>query len=273
MEAFAAVYLGLALAGSLMALAQRRWPAGGAPPALDRSRTNDLAWWLFSPLVTGTFTRVATLGAAFSLAWALGYGLDAGAMLRALHAVMPLRPWSHPLAWQWFEALALADLVGYWSHRLRHTRWLWPLHAVHHSASRLDWLAAARMHPLDDLVDELAVGAVTLACFDPRVFAMLGPALIVHTVFTHAAVRCDLGPLGYVLVSPTFHRWHHEASRASPGCNFAGMFSCIDLAFGTFYLPEGEEPSRFGAPGDGVPEGLAGQLAHPFRVIFGAPRD
>lgn len=268
MNAFVAVYGGLAIVGALMATAQRAWPARDVPPVFHRSRSTDLAWWLFSPLVTGTFTRVFTLGLAASLAWGLGYGLDAGAMIRALRDVLPWRPWTHALGWQWVEALAATDLMGYWSHRLRHTRWLWPFHAVHHSATRLDGLAAARMHPLDDLVDNVLVGAVTLTLFDARVFELLGPVLIVHTVFTHAAVTWDLGALGYVLVSPTAHRWHHEVSKALPGCNFAGMFSLYDVLFGTFYRPRGVPPERFGAPGARVPEGLWRQLAHPFRALL-----
>jgi len=55
-----------------MATAQRAWPARDVPPVFHRSRSTDLAWWLFSPLVTGTFTRVFTLGLAASLAWGLG---------------------------------------------------------------------------------------------------------------------------------------------------------------------------------------------------------
>jgi sterol desaturase/sphingolipid hydroxylase (fatty acid hydroxylase superfamily) len=263
---FVVVYVGLALVGSLMALAQRRWPAG-TPPPLDRSRTNDLAWWLFSPFVTGTLTRIATLGVVFSVARLAGYGALAGDLIDRVRSVIPWRVWAHPTARQWVECLALADLVGYWSHRLRHSAWLWPFHAVHHSATRLDGLAAARMHPLDDLVDNVAVGLVMVLFAREEVFELLGATLMVHTVFTHAAVRCDLGPLRYVLVSPTFHRWHHAAEKALPGCNFAGMFSLYDLVFGTFFCPVGALPARFGTPDDPVPETLLAQLAHPFRVL------
>lgn len=266
MRPFLVIYVGLALVGSLMALAQRRWPAGEVPP-IDRSRTNDLAWWVFSPFVTGTLTRIATLGIVFSVARLAGYGALAGDFIDHVRASIPWRVWEHPLAIQWLECLAVADLIGYWSHRVRHTKWLWPFHAVHHSPTRLDGLAAARMHPVDDLLDNVFVGLALVLLAREDVFDLLGATLMVHTVFTHAAVRWDLGPLKYVLVSPTFHRWHHEAAKAIPGCNFAGMFSLWDLVFGTFHCPAGEVPAHFGTPDDPVPETLMGQLAHPFRVL------
>ena len=44
-------------------------------------------------------------------------------------------------------AIALADLVKYAICRTLHeVKWLWPIHAVHHSAEHMDWLAAHREH-------------------------------------------------------------------------------------------------------------------------------
>lgn len=266
---FVVVYAGLVVVGAIMALAQRVWPADDVPPVFDRSRANDFAWWLFSPFVTGTLTRVLTLGATLLAAQALGHGFHAGALVRALRAHLPWQPWAHPLPLQWVECLAVADLLGYWSHRLRHTRWLWPFHAIHHSPERVDGLSAARMHPVDDALDNVPIGlALTLLAGDD-VFELLGATLMVHTVFTHAALDCDLGPLRYVFVSPTMHRWHHERSKAIPGCNFAGMFALWDVVFGTFWCPRDVRPLRFGVPDDAVPEGIVGQLVHPFRVLAG----
>ena len=47
--------------------------------------------------------------------------------------------------------------------------------------------------------------------------------------------------------------------------NFAGMFPFIDLAFGTFYMPVGRVPERFGITGAPVPSGFLAQLVYPFR--------
>ncbi len=263
---FARVWAAAALVYALTLLAQRRWPARDVPP-VDRTRLGDLAWWLFSPLVTGAFTRVLTLGLVGSLALALGYGLDQGAMLSALRAALPWGPWRLPVALQWPCALVVCDLAGYASHRLRHTKWLWPFHAVHHSPAHLDGLSGARMHPVDDAIDNVLVGAVALVGFDRAVFEGLGAVLLVHTVFTHAALRWHLGPLAGVLTSPCAHRWHHAAQGPSEGCNYAGMFVLWDRLFGTWRDPRGDEPERFGVAGETPPDGLGALLAWPFRRI------
>jgi len=183
----------------------------------------------------------------------------------ALAASSPASSW--PLGAQVPAALLVADIVGYASHRLRHTRALWPFHAVHHSAAALDWLAAARMHPLDDVIDNVLVGVSVLACgFDARILSFLGPALILHTMLVHADVAWDFGPLRFVLASPAFHRWHHERERAARGCNFAQLFPFLDALFGTLYFPR-TEPARFGLADEPAPATLGAQLAWPFARI------
>ncbi len=55
-----------------------------------------------------------------------------------------------PHSLQFAEAFLLASVFGYWAHRASHrVPWLWRFHRVHHSSERLDWLAAARLHPVD----------------------------------------------------------------------------------------------------------------------------
>ena len=60
------------------------------------------------------------------------------------------------------EALVLADLFAYASHRLFHVvPLLWRFHAIHHSSEHLDWLASSRLH-LVDIVATRAVAFVPL---------------------------------------------------------------------------------------------------------------
>ena len=59
----------------------------------------------------------------------------------------------------------LGDFVSYWRHRLEHTRWIWPVHAIHHSDTEMSWLTLARFHPINR--------AVT-TCVDVSCLALLG---------------------------------------------------------------------------------------------------
>ena len=49
-----------------------------------------------------------------------------------------------------------SDIVLYWAHRLSHqVPFLWRFHKVHHTSERLDWVAAYREHPVDNLYTRL----------------------------------------------------------------------------------------------------------------------
>ena len=68
-----------------------------------------------------------------------------------------------PLWLQLVEVFLLADLGFYAVHRLFHAvPALWRIHQVHHSIEDMDWLAGARVHPIDQI---LTKGASLLPCF------------------------------------------------------------------------------------------------------------
>ena len=47
------------------------------------------------------------------------------------------------------------DLYIYWFHRWQHASpWLWRLHEAHHSNRQVDWLAGARSHALEILINQ-----------------------------------------------------------------------------------------------------------------------
>lgn len=254
------VYVGLVVLGAIFTVLERRAPERDVGIA---SRKLDASYWLVTPFLTGALTRGATFGLLTLLAFALRS--DVTSLLGQIAMVSPFA-W-HPLPLAFVEALFIADLVGYASHRVRHrVRALWLFHAIHHSPTRLDWLAAARMHPVDDLVDNVATSIpVLLLGFDLRVYALLGPFFLLHTILLHANVRWDFGPLRFVLASPAWHRLHH--AKEGEGGNFGGVLSLFDVILGTFRDPRVIRASAFGAPSLQIPEDLPGQLAYPLRAL------
>jgi sterol desaturase/sphingolipid hydroxylase (fatty acid hydroxylase superfamily) len=162
--------------------------------------------------------------------------------------------------------LLALDLAGYAIHRLKHQGGLlWRIHAVHHSSESLDWLAAARSHPLDELTTTL-LAVVPIVALGGRFewLAWTTPLLALHGVLLHADVPWRYGRLGAWIVSPAFHRWHHarETPRAE-GVNFGGIFTIWDRLFGTYHLPD-RLPDETGVV-EHVPEGFVAQLLHPLR--------
>ena len=169
-----------------------------------------------------------------------------------------------PLALQVALLLLATDFCQYWLHRAFHCAALWPLHAVHHSAREVNWTTTFRTHPLNELAATASLSvAARLAGFSEASLLVAAPIFFLSGVVTHANLGWTFGPLRFVLASPVFHRWHHSLEPAARERNFAPMFPVWDLIFGTFRMPRGEHPGRYGA--DGVPGDLLGQLVHPLR--------
>ena len=165
----------------------------------------------------------------------------------------------------WAQALGVVlsgDLLVYWGHRLSHrVELLWRFHRVHHTAERLDWLAAHREHPLDGLYTQLLVNLPAIVLGFP-VATIAGVAAFrgMWGLFIHSNVRLRLGPVKVLLGAPELHHWHHDLERGHT-CNFANLMPVMDLLFGTYYDP-GPEPARYGIP-ERVPRGYVGQILYP----------
>lgn len=170
-----------------------------------------------------------------------------------------------PFAVRLFAALFAGDFIGYWRHRLEHTRWLWPSHALHHSDTEMTWLAIFRFHPVNRITTTVIDSSFLLCLGFPPVSIIVN-ALVRHYYgqFIHADLPWTLGPFQYVLVSPAMHRWHHARDTAAFGTNFATLFSVFDRVFGTFRVP-GPCHSPLGVD-ELMGESVIGQLAYPFRL-------
>lgn len=187
-----------------------------------------------------------------------------------LHAVVPdsvrgaiaAQPWIAQFA----EALVITTFAGYWAHRATHrVPLLWRFHALHHSIREMDWLAAARLHPVDQVFTRSCVVIpLYVLGFSRATFGAFLVFTTLQALFVHANVRLTFGPLRYVVATPEFHHWHHGNVDASYDTNFAGEFPFVDALFGTLHVPKGEWPARYGVDDD-VPPGYLRQLAWPFR--------
>lgn len=171
-----------------------------------------------------------------------------------------------PLWLQLIEVFLLADLGFYLLHRLFHSvPALWRIHQIHHSIEEMDWLAAARVHPIDQI---LTKGASLLPCFafGFSEWAIASFAFVYHwhSLLLHSNIPLSFGPFDRLIASPNFHHWHHCRDREAWDRNFAGQLSLWDFLFGTAFLPKGRRAERFGI-GEPVPAGYAAQLLHPFR--------
>jgi sterol desaturase/sphingolipid hydroxylase (fatty acid hydroxylase superfamily) len=165
-----------------------------------------------------------------------------------------------------FSIVLVADLVQYWTHRAYHeVPLLWRLHAVHHSAKSMDWMAGSRQHILELIITRtLVLAPIFVLGFSKEVIDAYIIIVGFQAVFNHANVSVRLGPLRYVLVTPNFHHWHHSQDQAALDRNYAAHFAFIDYAFGTAVKSDQLWPQRYGVLGDYVPDGFVKQFKFPF---------
>lgn len=219
-------------------------------PTFRPEWTTDLAWFVASALSVQVTTALV-LAPGDRLAAAVATALPAA---RATVGALPL-----PL--QFLLAVLVADLAQYWIHRACHRwPWLWRFHAIHHSASAMDWLAGSRLHLVDALLTRaLVYAAIAALGFDVATIAAYLAFVAAQATFVHANVRWDLRWLEPWLVTPRIHHWHH--ADALPDGNFAVHLPVLDRLFGTLRLPAAGWPERYGLAGGAVgPRGFWRQL-------------
>jgi sterol desaturase/sphingolipid hydroxylase (fatty acid hydroxylase superfamily) len=235
--------------GALCAALESLWPEDRLQPRWRADSWTDVSYFLL---------RVALSIVLFVLMGCLAGKVSTQG--RALVASQPL----------WFQVgavLVLTDLLSYWVHRLMHRGGiLWRVHAVHHSAERMDWLVGARVHPAEHLLQK-AVAAIVLYLvgFPLAVFATLVPFIAAYNLLLHANVSWTFGPFKYLIASPAFHRWHHSIHDEECDKNFGQLFVCWDFLFGSLLLPEASTPRRYGLRDGSMPAGMWRQLLFPFR--------
>jgi sterol desaturase/sphingolipid hydroxylase (fatty acid hydroxylase superfamily) len=230
---------------------------GGRPWWRKQGLVTDICYWIIVPV----FTRYGRIGLTV-LATAILFGITTGdGLIRFFeHGHGPIA--SLPLWLQIVIYMLTAEFYLYWVHRAFHWSGLWRYHAVHHASEEVEWISAARFHPVNLLLGTVVVDVVALiGGISPDIFLFMGPFDTVSSAFVHANLNWTLGPLKYVIAGPVFHRWHHTREHGNK--NFAGTFSFVDLLFGTFHMPVGETPKNFGIDDASMPQSFGMQMLYP----------
>jgi sterol desaturase/sphingolipid hydroxylase (fatty acid hydroxylase superfamily) len=211
---------------------------------------------------------------ANAVAGALLLGPPTALIAWAVHTALPAAVTGAaaglPLGVRMVMAMIVGEFGFYWGHRWSH-EWplLWRFHAVHHSATHVNFLVNTRAHPIDMVFTRLcglvllyATGLTSLVGPHPDLI----PAMVLFigslwSFFIHANVRLRLGFFEEILATPAFHHWHHTLDDHKDH-NYSAMLPFVDRVFGTFYLPR-HWPEEYGAS-TYMPETFTGQMLEPF---------
>lgn len=240
---------GFVLMGLLCWCLERMWPEKPNQPAWRADSMLDLGYMGLRIVLSGMVVVLAAL---------------AGYKVVPHHQSMVS---FQPLWLQAVEFLLLGDLVSYWVHRyMHHQPFLWRIHAVHHSAEQIDWIVAARDHPLELALQKLSATIVLYPFgFSPALFAAYVPFVATYSLLIHSNLTWTYGWLGYVITSPAFHRWHHSSEAAAIDKNFAQTFAIFDYLFGTAYFPRNRVSQYYGLVGKQLEPSMWSQLLYPFQ--------
>jgi sterol desaturase/sphingolipid hydroxylase (fatty acid hydroxylase superfamily) len=140
------------------------------------------------------------------------------------------------------------EFFYYVYHRAAHrVRWFWATHAVHHSPNQLTLAAALRLGWTGKLSGTGLFFApmIWLGFPPPAVFAALALNLL-YQFWIHAPWIPRLGPLEWVLNTPTHHKVHHASNAEYLDCNYGGVLIVFDRLFGTFVDERSDVTIRYG---------------------------
>lgn len=178
--------------------------------------------------------EVFILTGAYSLYWIIAYNL----------------PWSIPITW-WSLVLIviLADITYYWEHRIAHeVRLLWVQHAVHHSSRDMNIITGFRFGPLEGVWSLIIHLPLALMGFTPEAILFGVITVLAYQTWIHTELIGKLGPLEWVLNTPSHHRVHHGCDDKYLDKNYGGMLIVWDRLWGTFQ--EEHETPRYGLKRD-----------------------
>lgn len=189
-------------------------------------------------LAAGNIPALILNSAVISLAYAAAW------KLAPVH--LPLGDWR-----VWVAAFFATEFAYYWFHRASHRmRWMWATHAVHHSAEQMTLLSSLRLGWTNLFSGGWVIYMpLILIGFDPRMVVLLLTLNLRYQFFLHTEAKVPLGPLEWVLNTPSHHRVHHGRNEAYLDCNYGGVLIIYDRMFGTFAPERAEEPVEYGLKG------------------------
>src|SRR5581483_8489128 len=152
------LFIGLLVLAAVFGVVERLWPSVRGRRRTKQSLITDVTWWGFTPLVGRTFAGIFVAPVILSIARLTGNPLTVEHLKGIIGRDNAIT--RQPVGLQFIEFLVLADLFGYWAHRLQHEIGrLWRIHAVHHSSTELNWLSSVRVHPFNEALQNTAIAA------------------------------------------------------------------------------------------------------------------
>ncbi len=196
----------------------------------------------------GAGEAVASIGIAAGRAFAkILMGLVLGGLFLSVYQLrlldIDMSDWK-----AWLALFLGADYLYYWMHRLKNDiRCIWADHAVHHSGNYMNFFINYRLGWTGLIVGTwLVYLPLVWIGFPPATVVSVFALSLVWQFWVHTDMIGKLGPLEWVLNTPSHHRVHHACNPVYLDRNHAGILIIWDRMFGTFQEELESEPCVYG---------------------------
>jgi sterol desaturase/sphingolipid hydroxylase (fatty acid hydroxylase superfamily) len=210
-----------------------------------------LVEFLYGKLVKRQTYRLADtvnslqLGTLSRLVDVLRLGFSA-VVFGALVKWLGVHQWSMDSAWQWVAAFVAYDFCYYWKHRFGHEwRIMWASHIAHHQSEEFN-LSTALRQTGTDYIGFVFYVPLFLAGVPAAAVVTVGSLNLIYQFWVHTEHIRRLGPLEWILVTPSNHRVHHARNPEYIDRNYGGVFILWDRLFGTFQDERVDVPCVYG---------------------------
>lgn len=131
------------------------------------------------------------------------------------------------------------DFCYYWAHRLSHEiNLFWAGHVVHHQSEDYNLSVALRQGFAQKLFTIIIYLPLAFLGFSTELFLIFSAWNTLYQFWIHTETIGKLGPLEWVLNTPSHHRVHHGREPKYIDKNHAGVLIIWDRLFGTFQAEE-----------------------------------
>ncbi|MBK8366060.1 MAG: sterol desaturase family protein [Bacteroidetes bacterium] len=146
----------------------------------------------------------------------------------------------HPILY-WSVLVLAEDFMFYWMHRVDHyCRFFWAVHVTHHSSEEFNLTVGFRSSVFQPLYRFVWFIPIALVGFDPLDIMFMYAATQIYGILIHTKTVGKLGPLEWVLSTPSHHRVHHASNIKYLDKNMGMILIIWDRVFGTFAKEEEE---------------------------------
>ncbi|MGL5892084.1 MAG: sterol desaturase family protein, partial [Bacteroidia bacterium] len=149
-------------------------------------------------------------------------------------------PWIY-----WTTLLLAEDFLFYWLHRVDHyCRLFWAVHVTHHSSEEFNLTVGFRSSVFQPLYRFVWFIPLPLLGFRAEDIMLMYAITQIYGILIHTQFIKKMGPLEWVLSTPSHHRVHHASNVPYLDKNMGMVLIIWDRLFGTFAEEKDEEPIR-----------------------------